>query len=166
MSKKPLTSVAFKGTPEQKEELLRLINSLKDKEGFLMPIMQGAQDIYGYLPFEVQEIISEETGVPLEKIFGVATFYTQFNLNPKGKYNVALCMGTACYVKGAGEVFEELQAQLGIENGKSTSDGVFSLEATRCLGCCGLAPVMMVNDDVYGNLKKANVKGILDQYRS
>ena len=165
MSKKPLTTVSFTGTKEQEEKLLKLIENFKDVQGALMPVMQGAQDIYGYLPIEVQEIIADKMNVSLEKIFGIATFYTQFALNPKGKYNVSVCMGTACYVKGAGDVFDELKTQLGIQSGECTKDGKFSLEATRCLGCCGLAPVMTVNEDVYGRLTRKEIKGILEKYK-
>ena len=126
--------------------------------------MQKAQEIYGYLPIEVQTIIAEQTGIPLEKIYGVATFYAQFALNPKGKYKVSVCLGTACYVKGSGEIYAKLQEKLGIEGGGCTPDGKFSLEACRCIGACGLAPVMTVNDDVYGRLTPDQIDGILDKY--
>lgn len=117
-----------------------------------MPIMQRAQDIYGYLPYEVQKIISDQMDVPMEKIYGVATFYSQFNLYPKGKYKISVCLGTACYVKGSGDIYNKLMEKLGIAGGECTSDGKFSLDACRCVGACGLAPVMMINDDVYGRL--------------
>ncbi len=156
--------VAFAGTPEQEAQLKALIASLKDMQGALMPIMQQAQDIYGYLPVEVQTIISDETGIPLEKVYGVATFYSQFALQPKGKYRVSVCLGTACYVKGAGPLFSKLEELLGITNGECTSDGKFSLDSCRCVGACGLAPVMMVNDDVYGRLVADDIAGILAKY--
>ena len=130
-----------------------------------MPIMQRAQDIYGYLPYEVQKIISDELNVPMEKIYGVATFYAQFNLNPKGKFNVSVCLGTACYVKGSGAVYEELKKELGIDEGECTPDGMFSLDTCRCVGACGLAPVMLVNDDVYGKITADDVKSIIGKYR-
>ena len=163
--KKKLTAVSFKGTEEQKQQLLKVINDLRDTSGCLMPIMQAAQDIYGYLPYEVQKIISDELGVPVEKVYGVATFYAQFNLNPKGENTVSVCLGTACYVKGSGLVLEEIEKQLGIGDGECTSDGKFSLDTCRCVGACGLAPVMLVNEDVYGKVTPDQVKGILDKYK-
>ncbi len=156
--------VPFQGTTEQKEELLAVIAQLKDSKGALMPIMQKAQDIYGYLPYEVQKMISDEMEVPLEKIYGVASFYSMFNLYPKGKYQISVCLGTACYVKGAGEIYEKLQELLGIEDGQCTPDGKFSLDACRCIGACGLAPVMTINEDVYGRLTTDDLEGILEKY--
>ena len=158
------TGVPFSGTPEQKDQLLQIIAEKKEEPGALMPILQEAQAIYGYLPIEVQTIIAEEMDVPLEKVYGVSTFYSQFTLNPKGKYQISVCLGTACYVKGSGLILEELQNQLGIENGECTPDQKFSLDACRCVGACGLAPVMLVNDDVYGRLTPDQVKGILAKY--
>ena len=157
-------TVPFTGTQAQADELLRVIEELKDQEGSLMPIMQKAQDIYGYLPIEVQTMISDATGHPLEEIYGVATFYSMFNLSPKGRYRISVCLGTACYVKGAGSIYEELQKQLGIAGGECTPDGRFSLDACRCVGACGLAPVMMINDDVYGRLTVDEIAGILKKY--
>lgn len=164
MSKSKPTSVPFKGTPEQEKELRELIEKYKNMQGPLMPILQGAQDIYGYLPVEVQTIISEELDIPLEKVYGVITFYSQFSLSPKGEYKISICMGTACYVKGSGDVFDRLKLKLGIDSGECTADGRFSLDATRCLGCCGLAPVITVNDDVYGRLTADDIDGILEKY--
>lgn len=158
------TSVPFTGTKEQEAELKKIISDHKDEKGSLMPIMQQAQEIYGYLPIEVQKIISNETGIPLEKIYGVATFYSQFALNPKGKNKVSVCLGTACYVKGSGDIFNKLMETFGIESGGCTPDGRFSLEACRCVGACGLAPVMMVNDEVYGRLTVDEVDGVLAKY--
>ena len=129
-----------------------------------MPIMQKAQDIYGYLPIEVQTIISDETGIPLEKIYGVATFYSQFALQPKGQYQISVCLGTACYVKGSGNIYSKISEILGIEDGECTPDGKFSLDSCRCVGACGLAPVMMINDEVFGRLTVDDVKGILEKY--
>ena len=145
-------SVPFKGTPEQEQELLSVINRHKGVMGSLMPVLQQAQEIYGYLPIEVQSIISEELNIPLEKVYGVSTFYSQFNLNPKGKYKISVCLGTACYVKGAGDIFRKLQTKLGIKGGEITPDGKFSLDDCRCIGACGLAPVLTVNGEVYGRL--------------
>jgi NADH:ubiquinone oxidoreductase subunit E len=157
--------IPFKGTEEQKQQLLKVINDLRDTSGCLMPIMQAAQDIYGYLPYEVQKIISDEMGIPVEKVYGVATFYAQFILNPKGENTVSVCLGTACYVKGSGLVLDEIEKQLGIADGECTNDGKFSLDTCRCVGACGLAPVMLVNEDVYGKVTPDQVKGILDKYK-
>jgi len=157
-------TVPFNGTPEQEAELRRIITEHKNDKGALMPVLQKAQDIYGYLPIEVQKIIAIEMDIPLEKIYGVVTFYSQFSLNPKGKYKISVCLGTACYVKGSGDIFNKLSEKLGIKSGECTSDGKFSLEACRCIGACGLAPVLTVNEDVYGRLTVDDVQGILDKY--
>lgn len=162
LSKK--STVQFLGTEEQKKALLEVIHELKDEKGALMPILQKAQTIYGYLPIEVQTIISDETGIPLEKIYGVVTFYSQFTLSPKGKYQISVCLGTACYVKGSGDIYNKLMEKLGIVGGECTSDGKFSLDACRCIGACGLAPVMTVNEDVYGRLKLEDIDDILAKY--
>ena len=131
----------------------------------LMYVMQQAQEIYGYLPFEIQQKIAEGMNVPMEKVYGVATFYAQFALSPKGKYAISVCLGTACYVKGAQEILDELSAQLGIDAEECTEDGKFSLTACRCIGACGLAPVITVNEDVYGKITAADVAGILAKYQ-
>ena len=157
--------VPFSGTPEQEAALKKVIAELKDTKGALMPIMQQAQEIYGYLPIEVQKIISDEMEIPMEKIYGVATFYAQFALQPKGKYRISVCLGTACYVKGSGKIYEKLQDILQIQGGECTLDGKFSLEACRCVGACGLAPVMTINDEVYGRLVPDDVQGILEKYQ-
>ena len=159
------SSVPFSGTDEQKQELLKVINDLRGQQGALMPIMQKAQEIYGYLPIEVQTMISDETGIPLEKIYGVSTFYSQFALQPKGKYQISVCLGTACYVKGSGDIFKKLEEILGITNGQCTPDGKFSLDSCRCVGACGLAPVMMINEEVYGRLTPDQIPGILAKYK-
>ncbi len=159
-----ICSVPFNGTAEQEAELLKVIGERKHEKGSLMPILQKAQDIYGYLPIEVQKIISNEMDIPLEKIYGVATFYSQFALNPKGQYKISVCLGTACYVKGSGDIYAKLQEILGIEGGQCTPDGKFSLEACRCIGACGLAPVLTVNEDVYGRLTVDDVKDIIAKY--
>ncbi len=156
----------FTGTKEQEAQLKEALSQLKGTEGALMPALQAAQGIYGYLPEEVQKIIADALGVSLAEVYGVATFYSQFSLTPKGKYKIGVCLGTACYVKGSGEVYEELQKILGISGGGVTADGAFSLDATRCIGCCGLAPVMTVNEDVYGKLTVDSVAAIIDKYRA
>ncbi|MBP5248485.1 MAG: NAD(P)H-dependent oxidoreductase subunit E [Lachnospiraceae bacterium] len=160
-----ICSVPFKGTKEQEAQLKAVINDLRDQRGCLMPIMQKAQAIYGYLPIEVQTMIADELNIPLEKVYGVATFYAQFALYPKGEYQISVCLGTACYVKGSGDVYDKLQQKLGITGGQCTPDGKFSLDACRCIGACGLAPVMTINGDVYGKLTPDKVEGILANYQ-
>ena len=158
------STVPFQGTKEQEAQLRSVIAELKDERGSLMPILQKAQDIYGYLPIEVQTMIADECGIPLEKVYGVATFYSQFSLYPKGKYKISVCLGTACYVKGSGDIYEKLQELLGIEGGQCTPDGKFSLDACRCIGACGLAPVLTINDDVYGRLTADEMADVLAKY--
>lgn len=158
------TKVPFAGTKEQEAELLKVIANHKDDKGALMPVLQQAQNIYGYLPIEVQTIISNQMDIPLEKIYGVVTFYSQFSLNPKGKYKISVCLGTACYVKGSGDIYNKLMEKLGIEGGECTPDGKFSLDACRCIGACGLAPVLTINDEVYGRLTVNDIDDILAKY--
>ncbi len=147
------------------EELKTFIQSMKNVPGPLMPVMQKAQEIFGCLSFEIQQIIADEMDIPMTDIYGVATFYSQFALAPKGKNVIGVCLGTACYVKNSQHIMEEVQKILDIEPGKTTPDDLFTLEATRCLGCCGLAPVMMIGDQVFGRLVPENVAGILDKFR-
>ena len=158
------STIPFQGTKEQEAQLRSVIAELKDERGSLMPILQKAQDIYGYLPIEVQTMITDECGIPLEKVYGVATFYSQFSLYPKGKYKISVCLGTACYVKGSGDIYEKLQELLGIAGGECTPDGKFSLDACRCIGACGLAPVLTINDDVYGRLTADEMADVLAKY--
>ncbi len=157
-------AVPFAGTAEQEAQLKAVIAEHKDDRGALMPVLQKAQEIYGYLPIEVQTMIAEGMDIPLEKVYGVVTFYAQFSLNPKGKYRISVCLGTACYVKGSGDIFNKFSEILGIKGGEITADGKFSLDACRCIGACGLAPVLTVNEDVYGNLTVDDVQSILDKY--
>lgn len=159
------TSVPFHGTEEQKQRLLAVISKLKNDKGALMPVLQQAQNIYGYLPLEVQTMVADGMGVPLEKVYGVVSFYAQFSLNPKGNYRIAVCLGTACYVKGSQKILDAIEAKLGIHPGECTSDGKYSLDATRCIGACGLAPVLTVNDEVYGRLVPNDVDKILAKYK-
>ena len=163
--KKKLTTVAFQGTKEQEEKLLAVIEKHAGQRGSMMPILQEAQEIYGYLPIEVQKIIAEKTGVSMEEIFGIISFYAQFKLNPDGEYAIAVCLGTACYVKGSGDIIEAISQKLNVPVGSTSPDGKYSIEATRCIGACGLAPVLTVNGDVYGRLTKADVAGILAKYQ-
>ncbi len=162
--KKNMTTVRFAGTPEQEKKLDAIIEKYGTGEGAVMRILQDAQEVYGYLPIEVQKMISDKTGVALAEIYGVSTFYSQFSLNPKGQVAISVCLGTACYVKGAGKVIEKISEILGIQPSETSADGKFSLDATRCLGACGLAPVITINEDVYGKLKPEDIKGILEKY--
>ena len=162
---KKLSTVPFSGTKEQEAKLKAIIEENKCDKSRLMAVMQEAQDIYGYLPMEVQNMIAEGMEVPLEKVYGVSTFYAQFSLTPKGEYNVSVCLGTACYVKGSGEIYEKLQEVLGIGAEECTPDRKFSLTACRCIGACGLAPVFTVNEEVYGRLGVGDVEGIIAKYR-
>lgn len=157
-------TIPFKGTEEQKKELMAVIEEHKDQEGAAIPVLHKAQEIYGYLPIEVQTMIAEGLNVPLAEIYGIVTFYTQFSLNPKGEYQIGVCLGTACYVKGSGDILEKIKERLGIDVGECTPDGKFSIDATRCIGACGLAPVLTVNDEVYGRLTVDDVDDILKKY--
>lgn len=164
MAKIKLTKLPFTETPEQAKALDEKLEELKSVPGGLMPALQNAQEIYGYLPIEVQKRIAEKLNVSLEEVFGVATFYAQFTLQPRGAYQVSVCLGTACYVKGAGDIINALKTKLNCESGECTEDGRFSLVETRCIGCCGLAPVMTINSNVYGKLTTDQLDGILREY--
>lgn len=161
---KKISKLPFQGTPEQEAKLKDVIAAANGDRSRLMAVMQDAQAIYGYLPYEVQKMIAEGLDVPMEKVYGVATFYAQFALSPKGTYNISVCLGTACYVKGSQQVLDKLCELLGIEPGECTNDAKFSLEACRCIGACGLAPVMMINEDVYGRLTPDMIPDILKKY--
>ena len=162
--KKKLTTVDFNGTKEQETALRAVIAEYRGTQGAMMPVLQKAQEIYGYLPIEVQKIIADEMDTSLEEVYGITTFYSQFALNPKGKYAIAVCLGTACYVKGAQDLVDRITLKLGLTPGSTTPDGKYSLDATRCIGACGLAPVLTVNDEVYGRLTKEDIDGILAKY--
>ena len=158
------TLTTFKGTPEQEQKLLEVIEKNKDLPGALLPVLHEAQEIYGYLPIEVQQMVADGLGVSLSEVYGVATFYSRFSLTPKGKHQINVCLGTACYVKGSDKVLEEVEKMLGIKSGECTPDGLFSIESCRCVGACGLAPVMMIDEEVYGKLTPAEVHKILADY--
>ena len=164
--KKKKTTVAFNGTPEQEAALSKYIAEHKDDKGALMPILQKAQEIYGYLPIEVQRHIAISMDVPLEEVYGVSTFYSQFSLNPKGKVAIAVCLGTACYVKGSGDILDRITQEIGVAAGETSADGYYSVDATRCIGACGLAPVLTINDEVYGRLVPNDMPGILAKYKA
>jgi NADH-quinone oxidoreductase subunit E/NADP-reducing hydrogenase subunit HndA len=148
------------------KKLEEFILNLDDKQGALITVLHKAQEIFGYLPKEIQSFVAERLDLPLAKVYGVVSFYSFFTMTPKGKYPVSVCMGTACYVRGAGKVLEDFQKQLGIEVGETTSDGMFSIDALRCVGACGLAPVVLVGEDVFGKDEAKDVKTILSTYKA
>lgn len=141
------------------------INEHKDDSGALMPVLQEAQGKFGYLPQEILRMISKDLDIPLAEVYGVVTFYSQFSLVPKGEFDVSICMGTACYVRGAQDIVDAVVKELGIGVDQTTPDMKFSISETRCLGACGLAPVLVVNDDVYGRLSAKDVKAVIEKYR-
>ncbi|MBO5574583.1 MAG: NAD(P)H-dependent oxidoreductase subunit E [Clostridium sp.] len=163
MALRETSSIPFRDTPEQAAELKAWLEENKGMPGAALPALQKAQEIYGYLPVEVQTVIADALEKPLAEIYGISTFYSMFTLVPQGRHKVGVCMGTACYVKGSGRILELLQQKLGVKDGL-TSDGRFNLESCRCLGCCGMAPVMMVDGDVYGNLTGDELDAILSKY--
>ena len=153
-------------TDQQLTAINGIIDKYKDTQGALIPILHEVQEYYGYLPIEVQELIAAGLRIPLAEVYGVVSFYAQFSIQPKGKYNVNVCLGTACYVKGAGKILEKFEDLLGIKAGTTTEDGEFGIEACRCVGACGLAPVVMVNGEVYGRLIQDDVKNIVEKYKN
>ena len=161
---KKLSTLPFKSTKEQEAQLQAVIDEHKHDKSLVMTVMQKAQAIYGYLPIEVQNAIAEGMNVPLEKVYGIATFYAQFSLTPQGDHHISVCLGTACYVRGSGDIYNKLQEVLGIGGDECTADRKFSLTACRCIGACGLAPVLTVNEEVYGRLTVDDVPGIVAKY--
>ena len=155
----------WEGNKNKVNSLNKFIEENQNKKGALMLILQKTQELFGYLPKEILEIISKNLKIPLSEIYGVATFYSQFSLIPKGENVIGVCLGTACYVKGGQDILAKIEKLLGITVGQTTSDGKFSIDATRCLGSCGLAPVMMINDKIYGRLTEDRVEEIINQYR-
>ena len=151
---------------EKAEKLDAIIAKYKNTQGALIPVLHEAQEVYGYLPLEVQRDIAEKLNIPLAEVYGVVSFYTQFSINPKGEYQINVCMGTACYVKGSKNILERLAKELDVKVGSTTKDGRFTLRDTRCLGACGLAPVIMINDDVYGRLVPDDIPAIIEKYRA
>ena len=164
--KKKMTTVAFKGTQVQEAALAKVIDKHKNEPGALMPVLQEAQHIYGYLPIQVQKMVAEGLNVSLAEVYGIVTFYSQFVLNPKGEVAISVCMGTACYVKGAGDIIDRISGSIGVKSGDTSSDGKYSLEGTRCIGACGLAPVLTINENVYGRITKPeDMDAILEKYK-
>ena len=156
-------TLPFQGTPEQEAQLKEVIAAHKDQKGAAIPVLHKAQENYGYLPLEVQEMIAEGLNVPLAEIYGIVTFYAQFSLNPKGRFQIGVCLGTACYVKGSGDILNKVKEILNIEVGECTPDGKFSLDATRCIGACGLAPVVLIGEKVFGRVVPGDVEKILKE---
>ncbi len=156
----------FEGVDDIKlsDKLISFIEEWKNKNGNLIMVLHKVQEEYGYIPMNIAVKVAKELNIHLAKIYGVITFYNYFKLKKPGKHKISVCMGTACYLKGAEEICNELKDILGIEIGETTSDSMFSLETVRCIGCCGLAPVMTVDNDVYGNLKKEELHNILAKY--
>ncbi len=148
------------------KELEEYISTFEDKKSSLIIILHKAQEIFGYIPKEVQEFIADKIEVPVSKVYGVVSFYNFFSMEPKGKYPISVCTGTACYVRGAEKILEALQKELGLKLGGVTEDGLFSLDSLRCVGACGLAPVMLVGKDVHGKVKPEDVKKIIESYKS
>jgi len=161
MSKELIESIL---TDEGFQKLDNVIEASKGKKGPLMPVLHEAQKIFGSIPFEVQKVISEKMNVPLAEIYGVVTFYSQFSLEPKGEYVVGVCLGTACYVKGAQEIINKVESIIDVKCGNTSADRKFTLEATRCIGACGLAPVLTVNEEVYGRLEVSDIEEIMNEY--
>ena len=148
-----------------KKQIIEIISRYKDERTPLMMILSDIQKEFGYIPLEVQELVSEQIGVPVAEIYGVVTFYSFFSLNPKGKYVIGVCLGTACYVKGAQQVIDKFSEILNIKPGETTEDGLFTLEALRCIGACGIAPALTINGKVYPKVAVSQVPAIVEEYR-
>jgi NADH:ubiquinone oxidoreductase subunit E len=151
-------------TPEVMSRVDEIIRSLRDKPGCLIPVLEECQGVSGYLPVELQEYIGEGLNIPGSTIYGVVTFYSFFTMVPKGRHNIKVCMGTACYVRGIAEIMSRLKSEFRLEVGMTSADRRFSLEAVRCLGACGLAPVMVVDKDTHGGMTPDRVKDVLSRY--
>ncbi|KQC05097.1 MAG: NADH dehydrogenase [Candidatus Cloacimonas sp. SDB] len=150
---------------EKFQELEEFIKANNDKKGFLIPVLHKAQEIFGYLPKEVQAFVAENMNVPVSTVMGVVTFYSFFRMNPVGRHTITVCMGTACYVRGAKKIMEAVEKTLGIKPGETTEDRRFSLGVQRCLGACGLAPVIMVDNDVHGRMTAKKLEQVLELYK-
>jgi NADH:ubiquinone oxidoreductase subunit E len=157
-----MTEMEFK---EKLNKLEHIINEHKNQQGALMPVLHETQELFGYLPEEAQKLISEVLNISMAEIYGVATFYSRFTLKPRGKYTIGVCLGTACYVKNSQGIIDKIKSEIKIGAGETTPDGLFTLEATRCIGCCGLAPVMTIGEDVYGKLAPEDVLDIIKKYQ-
>ncbi|MDF2892456.1 MAG: dehydrogenase [Clostridia bacterium] len=158
-----MTDMEFK---EKLNKLEHIINEHKNQQGALMPVLHETQELFGYLPEEAQKRISEVLDISMAEIYGVATFYSRFTLKPRGKYTIGVCLGTACYVKNSQGIIDKIKKEIKVGAGETTDDGLFTLEATRCIGCCGLAPVMTIGEDVYGKIAPEDVVDILKKYQA
>ena len=148
------------------KQIIEIISRYKDEKTPLMMILSDIQKEFGYIPLEVQELVSEKIGVPVAEIYGVVTFYSFFSLNPKGKYVIGVCLGTACYVKGSQQVIDKFSEILDIKAGETSKDGLFTLDALRCIGACGIAPALTINGKVYPKVQVSDVPGIVQEYRN
>ncbi|MDP4180965.1 MAG: NAD(P)H-dependent oxidoreductase subunit E [Bacillota bacterium] len=152
--------------PKEKfDELEAFINSLESTDGALIEILHKAQNLFGYLPRDVQLFVARKLGIPGAEVFGVVSFYSYFTTEPRGKHTISVCMGTACFVRGSDKILEKLKEKLQVQVNEITEDGLFTLKDIRCVGACGLAPVIMIDDKVYGRVKEEELDGILDTYR-
>lgn len=151
-------------TPDVREKLTEIIERFKGTEGCLISVLHETQEYLGYVPYDVQKFVAEGLNIPLSEVYGVVTFYSRFTIKPTGKYKIGVCLGTACYVKGSDKVLAKVEEMLGIKAGQTSHDGLYSIEATRCIGACGLAPVITINEDVYGKLAANQVADILAKY--
>lgn len=159
-----MSSIKIELRQEDVAKIIEICNSFNNDPQELINILHSCQEHFGYLPAEIQEVISDETGIPVAKIYGVVTFYSFFSMTPKGKHPISICMGTACYVRGAEKVLDEFKKELNIQVGQTTNDGKFSLSSLRCVGACGLAPVVLIGDKTYGRVAPDDVKNILKEY--
>ena len=159
-----MSSVKIELRQDQIDKIHSICDSFGNLEGELINVLHKCQETFGYLPAEVQEVISEKMGIPAAKVYGVVTFYSFFTMIPKGKHPISICTGTACYVRGAETVLAEFKKELDIEVGQTSEDGNFSLSCLRCVGACGLAPVVLVGDKTYGRVAPDDVRGIIDEY--
>ncbi len=159
-----MSSIKIELRQEDIEKIKEICASFNNDSQELINILHGCQEHFGYLPAEIQEVVSSETGIPVAKIYGVVTFYSFFTMTPKGKYPISICMGTACYVRGAEKVLDEFKKELGLQVGQTTKDGKFSLSSLRCVGACGLAPVVLIGDKTYGRVAPDDVRNILREY--
>ena len=166
---KPLSqkkTYSIENLPKEKFDLLdKYIEGITDKEGSLIHILHKAQEIFTFLPMEVQLHIARKVDLPASKVFGVASFYSYFTSNPVGKHKISVCMGTACFVRGSNKIFDKLKELLDVSSGETTKDKLFTLKDVRCVGACGLAPIVMVDDKVYGRVKLEDLEGIIESYK-
>lgn len=162
-----VTAPVNEDLPQEKfDELEEFIDGMETTKGALIAILHKAQNIFGYLPRDVQLFVARKLGIPGAEVYGVVSFYSYFTTKPRGKHTISVCMGTACFVRGADKIIERLKEKLGVESNEITEDGLFTLKDVRCIGACGLAPVVMVDDKVFGRVKEHELEEIIDKYRS